>query len=134
MFQKIKSYVTKQKTILLVVLLVLLIGIAYAIGRHSAPEQTATEKPAVMTQEQAQDTAALRAQLDISERNAADLQQRLTEAQAGQRAPSTTYYVSAPTVERAAQIVERQIREDDPTLPMAAREKSDRTVVTPITR
>ena len=42
--------------------------------------------------------------------------------------------MSAPTVERAAQIVERQIREDDPTLPMAAREKSDRTVVTPITK
>nr|WP_314806739.1 hypothetical protein [uncultured Selenomonas sp.] len=45
-----------------------------------------------------------------------------------------TYYVSAPTVERAAQVVERQIREDDPTLPRAAREKSDRTVVTPITQ
>ena len=29
-------------------------------------------------------------------------------------------------------MVERQIREDDPTLPRAAREKSDRTVVTPI--
>ena len=35
MFQKIKSYVTKQKTILLVVLLVFLIGIAYAVGRRS---------------------------------------------------------------------------------------------------
>ena len=46
--------------------------------------------------------------------------------------PSTTYYVTAPTVERAAQVVERQIREDSPTLPRAAREKSDRTVVTPI--
>ena len=29
-------------------------------------------------------------------------------------------------------MVERQIRTDDATLPMAAREKSDRTVVTPI--
>ena len=42
--------------------------------------------------------------------------------------------MSAPTVERAAQVVERQIREDAPTLPRAAREKSDRTVVTPITQ
>ena len=31
-------------------------------------------------------------------------------------------------------MVERQIREDNPTLPRAAREKSDRTVVTPITK
>ena len=134
MFQKVKSYVAKNKTILLVVLLVLLVGIAYAVGRHSAPEQTVTEKPAVMTQEQTQDAAALRAQLDISRANANALQQRLTEVQAGQRAPTVTYHVTAPTVERAAQVVERQIREDDPTLPMVAREKTDRTVVTPITK
>ena len=31
-------------------------------------------------------------------------------------------------------MVEWQIREDSPTLPMAAREKSDRTVVTPIVK
>lgn len=134
MFQKIKSYVAKHKTALLVVLLVLLMGIAYAAGRNSAPEQTATEKPAVMTQEQTQDADALWAQLDISRANANALQQRLVEVQAGQRAPTTTYYVSAPTVERAAQVVERQIREDDPTLPRVAREKTDRTVVTPITK
>ena len=130
MFQKVKSYVKKHKAALLVALLVLLMGIAYAVGRNSATEQTAAEKPAVMTQEQTQNTAALRAQLDISRANANALQQRLAEVQAGQRAPTTTYYVSAPTVERAAQVVERQIREDD----RAAREKTDRTVVTPITQ
>gem|GEM_PF-4155968 len=35
MFQKIKSYMTKHKTALLVILLILLIGIAYAVGRRS---------------------------------------------------------------------------------------------------
>ena len=134
MFQKVKSYVAKHKTVVLVALLVLLVGIAYAVGRQSAPEQTALEKPAVMTQEQTQDVKALRNQLDISRANANALQQRLVEVQAGQRAPTTTYYVSAPTVERAAQVVERQIREGSPTLPRAAREKSDRTVVTPIVK
>ena len=133
MFQKVKSYVAKHKTVVLVVILVLLVGIAYAVGRQSAPEQTAAEKPAVMTQEETQDTAALRQQLDISKSNAEALQRRLAEAQAGQRAPAATYYVQAPTVERAATIVERQIKEDAPTLPRAAREKSDRTIVTPIT-
>ena len=134
MFQKVKSYVAKHKTALLVILCLLLVGIAYAVGRQSAPEQTAAEKPAVMTQEETQDTAALRQQLDISKSNAEALQRRLAEAQAGQRAPTVTYHVTAPTVERAAQVVERQIREDDPKLPRAAREKSDRTVVTPITQ
>ena len=134
MIERAKRAVIEHKPALLVILCLMLVGIAYAIGRHSAPGQTAAEKPAVMTQEQTQDKAALRAQLDISRANADALQKRLTEAQAGQRAPTTTYYVSAPTVERAAQVVERQIREDDPTLPRAAREKSDRTVVTPITK
>ena len=134
MLQKAKDFVAKHKTALLVILLVLIVGIAYAVGRHSASEQTAAEKPAVMTQEQTQDAAALRAQLDISKSNAEALQRRLADVQAGQRAPTVTYHVTAPTVERAAQVVERQIKEDSPTLPRAVREKSDRTVVTPITK
>ena len=134
MLERVKQVVTERKMALLAILCLLLVGIAYAIGWHSAPEQTAAEKPAVMTQEQTQDTAALREQLDISKSNAEALQKRLADVQAGQRAPTVTYHVSAPTVERAAQVVEKEIREDSPTLPRAAREKSDRTVVTPITK
>ena len=134
MLERVKQLVTEHKTALLVILCLLIVGLAYAVGRYSASEQTAAEKPAVMTQEQTQDKAALRAQLDISKSNAEALQRRLADVQAGQRAPSTTYYVQAPTVEHAATIVERQIKEDNPTLPRAAREKSDRTIVTPITQ
>ena len=134
MLERVKQVVTERKMALLAILCLLLVGIAYAIGWHSAPEQTAAEKPAVMAQEQTQDTAALREQLDISKSNAEALQKRLADVQAGQRAPTVTYHVSAPTVERAAQVVEKEIREDSPTLPRAAREKSDRTVVTPITK
>ena len=134
MIERVKRAATENKTVLLVILCLLTICVAYAIGQHSAPEQTATEKPAVMTQEQTQDADALRNQLDISRANANALQKRLAEAQADQRAPAATYYVQAPVVERAAQVVEKQIREDDPALPRAAREKSDRTVVTPISK
>lgn len=134
MLERAKQVVTEHKTALLVILCLLIVGLAYTVGRHSASEQTTAEKPAVMTQEQTQDTEALRAQLDISRANADALQKRLAEVQAGQRAPTVTYHVTAPTVERAAQVVERQIREEAPTLPRAVREKSDRTVVTPITK
>ena len=134
MLERMKCLVTEHKTALLVILCLSIVCAAYAVGRYSAPERTATEKPAVMTQEQTQDVTALRNQLDISRANAQALQKRLTEAQAGQRAPTVTYHVAAPTVERAAQVVERQIREDDTTLPRVAREKTDRTVVTPITK
>lgn len=134
MIEQAKHIITKHKAALLVVLLVLLVGIVYAVGRHSTSEQPAAEKPTVMTQEQTQDTVALRQQLDISKSNAEALQRRLAEVQAGQRVPAATYYVQAPTAERAAKVVERQIKTDDPTLPRAAREKSDRTVVAPITK
>lgn len=134
MIERGKQLVTEHKTVLLVTLCLLIVGIAYAVGRHSASEQPAAEKPTAMTQEQTQDAEALRAQLDISKRNAADLQRRLADVQRGGQAPTTTYYVTAPTVERAAQVVERKIRTDDPTLPRAAREKTDRTVVTPIVK
>ena len=134
MLQKAKDFVAKHKTAALAILCILLVGIAYAVGRNSASEQTAAEKPAVLTQEQTQDVKALRSQLDISKSNAEALQRRLADVQAGQRAPTVTYHVTAPTVERAAQVVERQIKEDSPTLPRAVREKSDRTVVTPITK
>ena len=132
MFERTRTTVTEHKTALLVILLImmlLILGIVF-----SRKEQPTPEKPVVMTQEETQDVKELRNQLDISERNAADLQRKLADVQRGGQAPSTTYYVTAPTVERAATVVERQIREDSPTLPRAAREKSDRTVVTPITK
>ena len=134
MIERVKQVVTERKMTLLVILCLLLAGIAYAVGRHSVSEQTAADKPAVMTREETQDKAALRAQLDVSRANAEALQRRLADVQAGQRAPTVTYHVTAPTVERGAQVVEWQIREDDPALPRAVREKSDRTVVTPITK
>lgn len=132
MIEQIKQTSAKYKAVVLGATAVLLVGIAYTVGRHSAPSWTAEEKPAVMTQEQTQDMTALRRQLDISKANAAALQKQLADVQAGQHSPMVTYYVEAPDVERAAQVVERQIKEDSPTLPRAVREKSDRTVVTPI--
>ena len=131
MLERVKQTVTTHKTTCTAILAVLLVGIAYAVGRYAGHE-AAEVKPVVMTQEQTQDVKELRNQLDISEHNAADLQRKLADVQRGRQAPSTTYYVTAPTVERAATVVERQIRTDDVALPMAAREKTDRTVVTPI--
>lgn len=132
--QKIIDWLKERKIIVLAVLIVAVIGIAYAVGRRSAVKQAEQQKPAVVTQEQTRDAKALQRQLDISRANAEALRQQLATVQAEQRAPAATYYVTAPTVERAATIVESQIKADDPTLPMAARERTDRTVVTPIVK
>lgn len=137
MIERIKVFLDKHYLFYGVIKWVLIVAVIAglaAIVDHFSTRQSTAEKPAVMIREETQDKEALRAQLDISRANAQALQKRLAEAQEGQRAPSTTYYVTAPTVEQAAQVVERQIKEDAPTLPRAAREKSDRTVVTPITQ
>ena len=133
MLERVRDTITTHKTTCAVILAVLLVCIAYAVGRYAGHEAE-QGKPAVMTQEEPQDVRKLKDRLDISTANANALEKRITAIQAGQRAPSTTYYVTAPTVERAATVVERQIRTDDAALPMAAREKSDRTVVTSITK
>lgn len=133
MLERAWTAVTAHKTALLVILCLLLVCIAYAVGRYAGHE-AAEEKTVVMTQEETQDARKLKNRLDISAANAAALEKRITAIQAGQRAPTTTYYVAAPSVERAATVVERQIRTDDAALPMAAREKTDRTVVTPIVK
>ena len=133
MLERVKQTVTAHQTTCAVILAVLLVCIAYAVGRYAGHE-AAEEKPTVMTQEETQDAKELKNRLDVSTANANALEKRITAIQAGRSAPTTTYYVSAQTVERAAQVVERQIREDAPTLPRAAREKSDRTIVTPITK
>ena len=133
MLERVKQTVTTHKTTCTVILAGLLVGIAYAVGRYAGHE-AAEVKPTVMTQEETQDARELKDRLDISTANANALEKRITAIQAGQRAPTTTYYVTAPTVERAATVVERQIRTDDAALPMAARERSDRTVVTPIVK
>ena len=131
MLERVRDTITTHKTTCVVILAVLLVAVAYAVGRYAGHE-AAEEKPVVMTQEETQDARKLKDRLDISAANAAALEKRITAIQTGQRAPTVTYHVTAPTVERAAQVVERQIRTDDAALPMAAREKTDRTVVTPI--
>ena len=131
---KALDWIIKHKMLLLIAAAIVLLVCAYSVGNRAATKQQAQENPAALTQEQTQDAKALQQQLDISRKNADELRRELARVQAGERTSSATYYVTAPTVERAAPIVERQIREDDPTLPRAAREKSDRTVVTPITK
>ena len=134
MIERMKVLIKEHKTTAYIVLIILAVVLSYALGRHTSEEKTTAEKPAVMTQEETQEVKVLRNQLDVSRTNAEALRKRLAEVQMGRHTPAATYYVQSPTVERAVQQVERQIKEDAPTLPRAAREKSDRTVVTPITQ
>jgi hypothetical protein len=131
---KVKDFITKHKRPLIIGGLVLLLFGAYLLGRHNTNVVTQESQPVQISQELLDNVKALQNKLDISEQNAKNLAAALDKIKTGQTPPVASYYVTAPTVEKAADIVQQQIKDNDPTLPPAALEKTDRTVVTPITK
>ena len=132
--QQAKDFFQSHKTVIVIGAAVVLVGCAYFIGRHNAVTAVREGQPLKIPQELLDSVNALQNKLDISEQNANLLKTEIQKIQAGKTAPTATYYVTAPTVERAADVVQEQIKNNDPTLPPAALEKTDRTVVTPITK
>lgn len=69
-------------------------------------------------------------QLKLSDDSAKAVTHEIYKIQQTQPTPSVTYYVQAPDLTSGAETVARDIREDKPSVPAAARKKTDRTVVT----
>lgn len=119
----------KVKFVALGIIVLALIGaLAY---RYHAHTQDSLRQAQEMTEEQARDAETLRERLRISEGQAQQLARAVERAQEGKVQPVTHVTVTAPTVERAAAQVQERINHNDKTLPPAALEKTDRTVVAP---
>ena len=120
----------KQIAVAAACILVLVIAgvLAYRYHTHM---QEALRDAQVMTEEQARDAETLRERLRISEGQAQQLARAVERAQEGKVQPVTHVTVTSPTVERAAAQVQERINKRATTLPPAALEKTDRTVVTP---
>ncbi|MDU2064726.1 MAG: glycoprotease [Sporomusaceae bacterium] len=131
---EIKNFAVKYKWPLIIGGLIILIAGAYFIGRNHTTVADREAQPVQIPQELLNNFNALQNKLDISEQNAKELAAEIAKIRSGQVQPVANYYVTAPTVEKAADTVQQQIKENDPTLPPAALEKTDRTVVTPITK
>ena len=108
---------------------VLIVGAVYWHNLNESRHQQAV----TLSQQQLQDINILQSRLDISEQNAAALQDQLKKINTGQVQPVNHFYVTAPTIQAGAEKVQQQINRNDPALPPAAIEKTDRTVVTPNT-
>lgn len=121
-----------RKQIIIAVLCVLILAIVGVLAyRYHAHTQETLRQAQVMTEEQARDAETLRERLRISEGQAQQLARAVERAQEGKVQPVTHVTVTAPTVERAAAQVQERINKHDKTLPPAALEKTDRTVVAP---
>ena len=118
---------TRQKVLAVTVLsgICLIAGMIY--GCHK--EQRATQ-PTVMPYQDTTDPGKTADQLKLSDDSARAVTKEIYRIQQTQPTPQVTYYVQTPDLTAGAETVARDIQEDKPSVPAAAREKTDRTVVT----
>lgn len=113
-----------------IVIIGMLIAGYYAWQKYEDKEAR-LQQAIVLSQQQSQDKNVLQNKLDLSNQNAEMLAKFITQATAGQVQPITNFTVQAPSVQVAAEDVATRINDKDPTLPPAALEKTDNTIVTP---
>lgn len=120
---KFKPIVIRYAPVLLVLVLIVIICMIGYIGYNSKHKQN-LQKPVVITQEQVKHPVKLANALHITKGEAEQVISKKERTE-----PVVTYYVQAPTVEKASEITKKDIVENNPNLPKEAVEKSDRTAV-----
>lgn len=116
-----------KKRLILIASGILLIGAAVGIFYSCSRKKS---DPIVMPKEETTDTQTVKKQLNVSQDAAEKITREIRYIQSGDTKPNVTYYVTAPTVETAAEKVVADIKDGQPTVPKEATQKSDRTVVT----
>ncbi|MGP2526397.1 hypothetical protein ACTUHY_00250 [Acidaminococcus sp. LBK-2] len=97
---------------------------------HGCKQEQKAAQPTVMPYQDTTDPVEAANQLKLSEDSARAVTKEIYRIQQAQPTPQVTYYVQAPDLTAGAETVARDIQEDKPSVPAAAREKADRTVVT----
>jgi len=118
-------------SLILVVVVLVVCGAGYYAWQKHSDTVDKLQQATVLSQQQAQDANVLQNKLDLSKQNAEMLASFIKQAQAGQVQPINNFTVQAPDVQQAAEQVANRINAKDPTLPPAALEKTDNTIVTP---
>lgn len=106
-----------------------LIGLATGMI-HGCSRERQKEQPTVMPYQDTTDPGKTADQLKLSDDSARAVTKEVYRIQQTQPTPQVTYYVQTPDLTAGAETVARDIQEDKPSVPAAAREKTDRTVVT----
>ena len=91
-------------------------------------EHFGEEKPVVMTQEEATDTKTVEKKAAVSPAESRIISREIERS--ADTPPVVTYYVQAPTLEKAATETAKAIKTQSQAIPPAAVKKADRTIVT----
>lgn len=92
--------------------------------------KTAQEAAQVIKYADTTDQNAIKKDLSVDTTTAGQIVKEIQYIHDGTTQPTVTYYVQSPTVEKAAEQTADAINKNDTSLPAAATEKTDRTVVT----
>lgn len=103
-----------------------LLGIYFAVHHIKQPSEATTR----MQFSDTEDKNSVKKDLRVSDREATEIVTKIERIHDGKTAPNVSYYVTAPNLNAAADRTEQAIRKNDSQIPLAARAKSDKTVVT----
>ena len=109
-----------------VLTLFFLLGIYFAVHHAKRP----SDEPVRMQFPDTTDKNSVKKNLHVSDHEASEIVTKIERIHDGKTAPNVSYYVTAPNLNAAADRTEQAIRKNDSQIPLAARAKSDRTVVT----
>lgn len=103
-----------------------LLGIYFAVNHVKRPSEATTR----MQFSDTTDKNSVKKDLRVTDHEAAEIVTKIERIHDGKVEPNVSYYVTAPNLTTAADRTEQAIRKNDSQIPLAARAKSDRTVVT----
>lgn len=118
---------TAKRCIIPILLTAFLVSL-YFTGRYFY-EKYQDEKPKVMTTKEVHDPAKVAKEIHVTTPAAQTIVREIERS--GSSTPQITYYVTAPSVEKGAETVAKQIEEKSPEAPAGVLQNSDRTIVTP---
>lgn len=126
---KIISFIkTHKKAVAISAILAILICLCvYFVAQNNKTSQNAAK---VVKYEDTTNDDKIEKKLDVDSKTAGQIVEKIEYIHDGKTTPDVTYYVQAPTVEKAAEQTADAINSNDESVPAAVTEKSDRTVVT----
>lgn len=110
------------------VVIVGIIGLSWVLYGLYEEHFGKKEKPVVMTQEEATDAKTVEKKAAVSPAESRIITREIERS--ADTPPVVTYYVQAPTLEKAATETAKAIENQSQAIPPAAAKKSDRTIVT----
>jgi cytoskeletal protein RodZ len=118
---------TYWKDLVLLLMAVTVVVLGYFLWQKNTASKV--EQPQIATSEQAKTPEYYQQELKVPVAQSKEVVTYVEKAQTGTVQPAATFVVQAPTPAEAAIKIQQKIKDKDDSLPAAALEKTDRTVI-----